>query len=199
MRTIVGLVVVSALAWGQPVASQVPTGQVSVGEPVTSVELDGAVVNARTVYQQVLRRDGQQFPVRLQNDVHLSITSNKIEGNIDLISYTPRGVRKGKSPKFSFTLEQSQEVKNKFLGSGNAVLFFADGTLINLRTYKGGAFKREITFARVGDGFACSIQDTFAREGGIGSIEMRSAVDGAPVTVISSKQTSSSCQVAKLK
>lgn len=145
-------------------------------------------------------RDGNRFPVRQQNDVQLVLSANnKLEGSIDVTSHTPRGVRKGKSPSFSFTLEQPRELQKQFLGIGNAVWFFENGTLINLRTYKGGAFKREFAFARAAGGFTCTVTDTYAREDGVRSIEMRSAADGAPVTVISSKQISSRCQVVKPK
>lgn len=145
-----------------PGAAQSETASPPADGEVTIAELVGAVISARTVFTQVMRRDGNQFSIRQQNDVRLEVKSDKIEGQIDTISYTPLGVRKGKSRKFSAVLEQPKEVK--FLGAGHAVWFFDKSTLTNLRTYTGGAFKRQIAFARTADGYTCAAQDAYARQ-----------------------------------
>lgn len=190
---VASLLALSTASWAQSEATRP-----QASGPVTIGEFVGAVVTARIIQEQVIRRDGNQFPVRQQADLHLVVRSNtKIERQIYQTSYSPRGVRKANSGKLSFTLEQPTEPK--FLGSGHAVWFFDKETLTNLRVYKGGAFKREILFARGASGLTCTVTDAFLREDGVGSIELRSAVDGTPVKLISSKQVSSSCQVTKPK
>jgi hypothetical protein len=190
--TIVVAILVAGFALRQSAKSQT--------QPVGFADLESMEVSAKTLQQQVIRRDGRQFPIRQQNDIRLWFKAeNKLEGCIELTSHTPKGIRKGKSPHFSFTLEQPQEMKKKFMGEGHAVWFFENGTLINLRTYKGGAFRREIAFVRTADGYSCTIQEAYARETGVAGIELKSAVDGATIMVVSAKQVSSNCVVTKSK
>ena len=84
-------------------------------------------------------------------------------------------------------------------GAGHGVWIFEGGQLINLRTYKSGALKRTITFSRGVEGVRCAIEHLWVLEAGKRSIEVTSAVDGLPLTILSFKQTSGSCKISKRK
>jgi hypothetical protein len=66
-----------------------------------------------------------------------------------------------------------------------------------VRTYKQGAYRGNFALARGADGLTCTVTESFGREGSRGAIVMESAVDGKLFAVISSKQVSSTCRVAK--
>ena len=84
--------------------------------------------------------------------------------------------------------------------SGDHIVWlFNEGTLTALRTFKGGAYKREFIFAKAGQGLTCKVRDAFAREVGREFVTMNSSIDNAPTKIISSTQTSSTCRVTKAK
>jgi hypothetical protein len=179
---ILSLAVLSAPAWGQA---------------VTFADLEGAVVDSTVISRQVIRREGREVTVRLHNRLNLVIgPGNKINATWTTTSHTPRGVRHGKPRTISATLERPREATG-ILGPGHAVWIFNEGTLTNLRTYKGGAFRGEITFVRDAKGFTCARTENYARENGRDPIVLNSAIDGVPLTLISNKQISSTCTVTK--
>ena len=159
-------------------------------------DLEGLEVAAKVFHDQVVWRDGREAPVKLERDVKVVI------GPGDSIHFTviptvqgPRGKRQGQTISGPFTLGQVQETAS--VGGGSGVWNYADGALTFVRTFKGGAFRSTITFARSGGGFSCTINEGFAREGGAGAISLNSPVDGAPITILSAKQTSSRCTAKK--
>jgi hypothetical protein len=168
--------------------------------PVTFAELEGSIIEAKVVRQQVVQRDGHTFPTRFESNLKIVVGSaDKFEVTWSSVSHTPRGVFHGKTLSRSMTLNQAKETNPNNLGGGHGVWMFDDGRLTNLRTYKvDGAFKRDISFTRTAGGFACTANEAFAREEGGGALVMNSAVDDAPVTIISWKQVSSTCHVSKL-
>lgn len=69
-----------------------------------------------------------------------------------------------------------------------------------LRTYKGaGGYKRTIAFERKDGAFTCTARETHVREEGVGRIVLRSAIDDAPIVVVSAKMASSTCKVTMKK
>lgn len=173
-------------------------GQAQTSGAVTFAELEGAVVNVSVVRQQIVQREGQEFPVRLENDLKLVIGHGEaFDVTTTSTAHTPRGVRKGKSETRSLTLQQPGETKVS--DGGGMAWTFNDGALITMRTLKGGVFKREIAFIRNTGGLACTATETMTREAGAPSISVKSPIDGSPIAVKSSKQISSSCQVTMRK
>ncbi|MGP0094794.1 MAG: hypothetical protein ACLPKB_33300 [Xanthobacteraceae bacterium] len=81
-------------------------------------------------------------------------------------------------------------IRRKDLGGGYKVWIFAGGTLTNLRTFEGRAFKRMIVFARGAEGFICTAAESFARENGVGDLARAGAVDSALITGVSFKKIS---------
>ena len=65
-----------------------------------------------------------------------------------------------------------------------------------LQTHKVGGYKASIAFTRGAGGLACTVRTPLMREAGMGNIR-RDSVFGGDFEIISSRQTSSSCRVAK--
>jgi hypothetical protein len=192
-RLILLLVLIAAPAqmWGQSA-----TTTTQPNDPVKFPELDGSVIEASIVRDQVVRREGKTFPVRSQDDIKIVIGGdNKIEQSVTVTSDTPRGQRKGPTRTGVFTLGEQRPIGA--LGGGNGILTFEDGVLTFIRTFKEGAVKRSFAFRHGPDGLSCTANQTFAREGGVGDLSMNSAIDGIPVVIVSFKQISSTCRVMK--
>jgi hypothetical protein len=159
-------------------------------------DLEGLEVTAKAIHDQVIRREGREFPAKFERDlkvvvgpgdtIHLTITPT-VQG--------PRGRRQGTTHSGPFTLDQVRDVPGG--GGGTGVWSFGEGALTFIRTFRGGAYRSTITFVRSGDWFSCTINEGFARESGRTTIALNSPVDNTPITIISSKQTSSRCAVKK--
>jgi hypothetical protein len=167
-------------------------------DAVAFAELDGTIVEARAVLQQVVRRRDKQYPVRAVNDTRIVFgPSEQFHVTLTSTAHHPEGVSKGKPVTFSPRLQRPGEASDN-MGGGYAVWVFNDGTLTSLRTYgKSGAFKRDVAFARKGKGLACTITEGFAWEAGKGNVTFNSPIDGLPTTIVSARQTSSSCRITK--
>jgi hypothetical protein len=165
-------------------------------DPVKFPELAGSVIEARVVRDQIVRRNGRTFPVRSQDDLKLVIgPDDRIEQSVTVTSDTRRGQRKGPTRTGMFILGEQRLVGA--LGGGNSAFTFADGVLTFIRTFREGAVKRTFAFSRRPDGLSCTANQTFAREEGVGDLAMDSAIDNVPVVIVSYKQISSTCRVAK--
>jgi hypothetical protein len=163
-------------------------------QQVTFADLDKALIEAHVVRQQVVRRNGREFPVRNESELQLVIgPGTKIQQTWTPTTHSAGGTKRGRSGTSSFTLEQSRDVGSQ--GGGKALYLFAEATLTFMRTFKGGAFKRTIAFFRGKDGLTCVAAESFAREEGVGTIFLESWTDGAPVTIVSWKQLSSTCRI----
>jgi hypothetical protein len=185
-------------AWSEETATdRAATAPTMTDQAVTFSELEGAVVDVQVISQRVVRREEREFPVRFQNDLTIIIGPGaKIDGTLTPTTNGPRGERQGKTRTFSTTLNKLAEI----VGSGGGVgawTFAGDGTLIFLRTYKEGAFRRTIAFTRSTEGFSCAANESLARENGVGGLALNSAIDDSSVTIVRYEQISSSCRVTK--
>jgi len=191
-----GLVVLAALGCRQDAAAEAVTREAPPSQPLTFADLEGLEISAKTVREQVVRREGRQFPVRVHADWNVIIgAQGSITQTYVSEAHTLRGIRRAKPLAGSFTLDQVREVHG--LGVGQAVWRFEDATLTFLRSFKEGAYRSTITFARVPEGLTCSAAESFAREKGTGPIVLNSPIEGVQTTIISSKQVSSTCRVRK--
>jgi hypothetical protein len=192
-RLILILVLIAAPAqmWGQST-----TTTTQPNDPVKFAELDGSVIEASIVRDQIVRREGKTFPVRFQNDIKLVIGPNdRIQSSVTPTADTPRGRRVGRTLMGPFLLEKKQSLTS--LGGGEGVFLFKEGVLTFIRTFKSGAIKRDIAFSRTPDGLSCAAEENFAREEGAGDLAMNSAIDDQSAIIVSSKQISSTCRVMK--
>jgi hypothetical protein len=185
-------------AWSEETATdRAATAPTITDQTVTFAELEGAAVEVRVVSQRIIRRGDREFPIRFQNDLKITIgPGNKIDGTITPTSHGPRGERQGRTLTFSTTLDKVGELVGYGGGIG-AWTFAGDGTLIFLRTYKEGAFRRTIAFTRSAEGLSCTAKESLARENGVGGLALNSALDDVPITIVQSEQISSSCRVAR--
>jgi hypothetical protein len=167
------------------------------GQAVTLEDLEGTTVEATVVRDQVVLREGRRIPVKFQNELTIGIGPEaKLQVAITPTSQGPRGKRHGETRRATATVEKVRELKT--LGGGYGLWVFSeDGTLTFLRTYKGGAFKRTIAFARGPEGLTCKAEEAFARENSRGPIILDSAVGTGEVQILSAKQISSRCRVVK--
>jgi hypothetical protein len=179
---ILGLVVAGVPAHGQ--------------DPLKFSDLEGLEVAARIVHDQTVRREGRQGTARLERDLKVVIGSGEsLHVTLKTVVQSPLGRRQGAPLSGPFTLNEATE-RSSF-GGGRGIWSYADGALTFVRTFKGGAFRSTIAFVRSGEGFSCTITEGFARERGTGPISLNSPIDGTPITILSTKQTSSQCTAKK--
>lgn len=193
---LVSFVAVSTPAMGQAESGEAAPSQPATGAAVTFADLDGVTIETRVVTDQVVQRQGREFQVQFQEDLKLVIgPGDLIDGTFNPTSYTLRGVKKGKVITFLTKLDRMGETNSS--GGGTTIWKFRDGTLTFLRTFKEGALKRTIVFVRSAEGLTCTANLSLARENGVGSLSMNSAIDDVPLKIISAKQMSSTCRVTK--
>lgn len=166
--------------------------------PITLADLVGMTVEMTVLRTQIILREGRKVSTEHKSDVKFAIRpGNRLEGTLYTTVKSPKGTRQGETKTLSATLEKAKNAKN--FGPGSLVWFFNEAKLTELRVYeRGGAFRREVSFARKSDGtITCNATEVFARENATGEIKLSSGVDGVPVTVVDSKQISSKCSLTK--
>lgn len=163
---------------------------------VSFADLQGAVIHTRVLFQQDGLSNGQPFQNQAEVVSTITIDSaNTLTNTVVSTAYNPRGVRASPPRTGSFTLGQPREVAAA--GGGHALWIFQDGQLINLRTFRAGAYKGTISFSRGPEGLRCSIRPAYAREAGIADWNWVSPISGTDIQMKSIKPISSSCQVTK--
>lgn len=167
--------------------------------PITPADLEGMTIDARVSMNNVIQRDGREFPVQNHQTTKLTfLAGGIIDFSLTMVSDTPRGRRQG--PKRSGTASLGKPQGTNTLGGGDVVWFFEDNTLTMLRTYKGaGGYKRILAFERKNNAITCNARETYVREDGVGRILSRSAIDDLPVVIVSSRMISSTCTVTPKK
>jgi hypothetical protein len=166
------------------------------GQGVTFADLDGLVIEADIVRDQVVRREGWEFLT--ENTVRWKVVigpGDAIENTVSQTSQTARGDHKSRPMTNSYILGTARELKTQ--GGGTGAWEFADGTLSFMRTFRQGAYRASFAFSRGAGGLTCTVTDSFGREGGRGAIVMESVIDGSEVTIIRSKLLSTNCRVVK--
>jgi hypothetical protein len=190
------LTAASVDAWCQTPPADKAAENPPSDQAVTFADLHGTTLDINMMRDQVVRREGRQFPVTMQTD--LTITIGR-DGIIDQVftptAHTARGPRRGKTLTGTFALNHTRDVGS--LGGGQAVWTFNDGALVMVRTFKEGAYRRTIAFTRGPKGITCTASETYAREKGSGPITLKSSIDGAPTVIVSYKQASSTCRISR--
>jgi hypothetical protein len=169
-------------------------------QSVTPADLEGYAVDTRVVMDQRTRSNGRDFNVQMHFRAKIAFEPDDvILFELSSIGFGPRGSRQAPARKGRALLGKVTESRNH--DGGQAVWTFENGALTTLRIYgNAGGFKRTISFMRDGaDAFSCKIEAAYLREDGVGRVAFRSAVDNAPVAILSSKQASSSCKVSKAR
>jgi hypothetical protein len=193
MRLVVNRVFYHVLAGCCSALSLVSFSLPAAGEVKLS-DLEGSVIEAVVDRDQIVRRGGQTFPVRIQQTWKISVDAeNTIDVTIRSTAQGPRGTRRAEPNSGTFVLDKPQQVRSR--GGGDALWTFAEGTLTFTRTFPSGAFRSHFAFANGPDGLTCTASGAFARERGKEEIKLESPFGGGLVSILSAKQASSSCKV----
>ena len=169
----------------------------AAAQAVTLSDLEGQAVEAEVLREQVGRRQGQTSTARLHQSWKLSINADKsVEMTVSTTRHGSDGTRKAKPSSGLFKLDEVKELPSSIGGEG--VWRFEDGSLSFIRTFPSGAYRAMFAFTRGPAGLTCTVGETFARENGRGEIRILSPfAGGGEVTLVSTKQLSSSCTVTK--
>jgi hypothetical protein len=165
-------------------------------QAVTFADLDGFVIEANIIRDQVVRREGSQFLT--ENNVRWRVVigpGDAIENTASQTSHTVRGEHKSRPRTNAYVLGVEREEPSQ--GGGIAVWEFNDGTLTYMRTFSQGAYRADFAIARDAAGLTCTVTDSFGREDGRGALVMESVIDGSEVTIIRTQPVSSNCRVVK--
>jgi hypothetical protein len=162
---------------------------------VTLADLEGSMIDTTVAFEQSGLSNGRMYSgiiFRVDRQITFG-PGNMLQFTVTRTVEYPRGGTRVQHGSGSATLGQPGEVSN--FGGGHTVWLFSNGTLVNLRTYKAGGQKIEITFTRSAAGLSCRVRAPFAREEG-GDIEMIGTF-GGHLQHWTQKQISSSCRVSK--
>jgi hypothetical protein len=188
---LLGLIGMSTQALGEAATSQTVTPGA-----VTFDELEGFIIEANIVRDQLTQRDGRQVPQQAYTSWRIVIGPGlSIQSTVNATFHNPHGQSKAEPLTGSFILDQSRHVGSR--GGGQGIWHFEEQTLTFTRTFEQGALRIKFAFFRKDEALSCQASESFARENGTGPIAMRSAIDGQPVMIVRAKQISSNCRIFK--
>ena len=171
------------------------TPPVPSSQAVTFTDLEGAKIHAKLVTDMLAQRQGRQGPVTQEVDWQINVQPEQmISFNFHATSRSLRGTRASPVRARTVKLDEPWLTDN-----GEAVWQFKDGDLNFVRSYQGGAVRTVISLKRDGQKLTCATTTVFARERGKNGLVLNSAIDGAPVTILSWKPVSSICDVTGKK
>jgi hypothetical protein len=182
-------------AYGQGGDQANVTPPMPSNQAVTVADVEGAKIHAKLVTEMLVQRQGRQFPVTQDADWQINVQpEQRIDFSFRATAHTPRGTRVAPVRGRTVKLDEPWSTDN-----GEAVWQFKDGDLTFVRSYEGGAVRTVISLKRDGQNLTCTANSVRARERGKGGLVLNSPIDGAPVTILSWKQVSSSCDVTGKK
>ncbi len=172
------------------------SGPARAQQSVSFADLQGVVIHTRVLFQQEGLSNGQPFQNQAETVSTITINStNTLTTTVVSTAYNPQGTRTSPARSGSFTLGQPREVPS--VGGGHVLWIFQDGKLINLRTFKAGAFRGTIAFSRGAEGLRCTLRAAYAHEAGIADWNWISPISGTDIRMKSIRPIPSDCQVAK--
>jgi hypothetical protein len=179
------LSILPLLAIAQPAFAQ---------DAVTLADLQGATMQAVSISQRTLKREGRSFSDRYEADWTVVFTApDTIQVTFVGISNTPRGVFKTPVESGAARLEKPGPIATR--GGGHRVWIFDNGVLTFLRTFEIGGMKSEFSFAKAKTGLSCAAKVEWVREAGMPAVVLKSFVDNVRTEIYDAKQMSSTCQV----
>jgi hypothetical protein len=183
-------------AWGQGGDQANVTPRVPSSQAVTFTDLEGAKIHAKQVTEMLRQRQGgRQGLVTQEADWQINVQpEQRISFSSRVTAHTPRGTRVAPVRERTVKLDEPWSTDN-----GEAVWQFKDGDLTFVRSFQGGAVKTVISLKRDGQNLTCTTTRVLARERGKNGLVLNSAIDGAPVTILSWKPVSSTCDVTGKK
>jgi hypothetical protein len=181
-----------ASACGQESAKDV-TAPMLASRAVTLTDLEGAKIHAKLVTEMLALREGRQGPAIQEIDWQIYMEpEGRISFSFRPTTRTARGTRAAPIRATTVKLGEPWSTDN-----GEAVWQFKDGELDFVRSYKGGAVRTIISLKRDGQNLTCTASSAYAREQGKRGMVLNSPIDGVPVTILSWKLVSSTCNVTR--
>src|SRR6516164_8293501 len=142
---LVGLIGTSTQALGQAATNQAVTPRA-----VTFEELEGFIIEANFVRDQLIQRNGRQIPQQAHANWRIVIGPEvSIQSTFNVTYHNPHGQSKANPLTGSFILDQTRHVGS--VGGGEGVWHFENETLTFTRTYEQGALRIKFVFFRKGE------------------------------------------------
>jgi hypothetical protein len=159
---------------------------------LTMDDLQGITIQTRVNYDMRIRRKEGTFDTQMTMVWKFKFDeTGRVTGDMTRTVTTPRGPRTRTTPM------KGRIGKPGEPATGGQGIWLIDGEkLILLRAFDAGGFKAEIEFSGAPPQMKCTIRAPFVREEGSANIRAQSVV-GGPVTILSARQTSSDCRVAR--
>jgi hypothetical protein len=162
---------------------------------VTLAELQGSLIDISVTSSQARERDGQPISFRVTTYWRISINGSSFRSDVFDVVTGPNGTGTTPHRVGTMTLERPQELRT--WGGGEANWAIKDGILEWIRTYQQGASRLVIQFQHNRDGMACTARYTFARENGVGTIELKD-LRGFPQKILMQTFISSTCRITRI-
>lgn len=178
-------------AYGQGGEKANVTPPTPSSQAVTLGDLEGAKIHTKLVTEMLAQRQGRQGQVTQEVDWQINVLpEQRISFTFRATAHTPRGTRVAPVRGTTVKLDEPWSTDN-----GEAVWQFKDGDLTFMRSYQTGAVRTIVSLKRDGQNLTCATSTVLARERGKNELVLTSPIDGAPVTILSWKSVSSTCEV----
>ena len=188
-----GLLVGSAYGQGGEKANVTPPAPSN--QAVTLADLEGANIHSKLVTEMLAQRNGRQGQVTQEADWQINVLpEQRIKFSFRATAHTPRGTKSSPPRGTTVKLDEPWPTDN-----GEAVWQFKDGDLTFVRSHQTGAVRTIVSLKQDGQKLTCATSTVFAREQGKNGLVLTSPIDGAPVTILSWKPVSSTCEVTPKK
>lgn len=193
MRWMLGMPILIVSTCSEGTAQEGATDPKLSLQAVAFTALEGTKIHAKLATEMLVQREGRQGPTTQEVDWQIYMEpEGKISFSFRPTVHSPRGTRAGQIRATTAKLDEPWYTEN-----GQAVWQFKDGELTFVRTYKDGAIRTIIALKQDRQNLTCAANVTYARERGKGGLVLNSPIDGVPVTILSWKQVSSSCQISR--
>lgn len=188
-----GMLVGSAYGQGGEKANVTPSAPSD--QAVTLADLEGASIHTKLVTEMLAQRNGRQGQVTQEADWQINVLPEQsIKFSFRATAHTPRGTKSSPTRGTTVKLDQPWSTDN-----GEAVWQFKDGDLTFVRSHQTGAVRTIVSLKRDGQNLKCATSMVFAKEQGKTGLVLTSPIDGQPVTILTWKSVSSSCEVTAKK
>jgi len=184
-----GMLVGSAYGQGGEKANVTPPAPSN--QAVTLADIEGANIHTKLVTEMLAQRNGRQGQVTQDADWQINVLpEQRIKFSFRATAHTPRGTKSSQPRGTTVKLDEPWPTDN-----GEAAWQFKDGDLTFVRSHQTGAVRTIVSLKRDGRNLTCVTSMVFAKEPGKKGLVLTSPIDGAPVTILSWKPVSSTCEV----
>ena len=180
-----------ASAFGQGGNQEIVPSPSPTSQSIALTDLEGLKIHAKLVTEMVAQRQGRQGPATQEIEWQIYVEPDgMINFSFRPTTHTPRGTRTAPLRGATVKLGEPWSTDN-----GQALWQFKDSDLTFVRSYEGGAVRTIISLKRDGQNLTCTATSAYAREQGKGGLVLNSPIDGVPVTILSWKPASATCDI----